>query len=31
MGMAWTDYRKAFDSVPNNWIIKSLELFKVHL
>ena len=29
MSMAWIDYRKAFDSVPHNWIIKSLELFKV--
>ena len=29
MSVAWIDYRKAFDSVPHNWIIKSLELFKV--
>ena len=29
MNMAWIDYRKAFDSVPHNWIIKSLELFKM--
>ena len=27
--MAWIDYRKAFDSVSHNWIIKSLELFKL--
>ena len=29
MSMVWIDYRKAFDSVPHNWIIKALELFKV--
>ena len=29
MSMAWIDYRKAFDSVPHNCIIKSLELFEV--
>ena len=29
MSMAWIDYKKAFDSVPHSWIIKSLELFKV--
>ena len=29
MSMAWIDCRKAFDSVPHNWIIKSFELFKV--
>ena len=28
MSMAWIDYRKAFDSVPHNCIIKSLESFK---
>jgi hypothetical protein len=26
LSMAWIDYRKAFDSVPHSWIIKSLEL-----
>ena len=26
---AWLDYRKALDSVPHNWIIKSLQLAKV--
>ena len=31
MSMAWIDYRKAFDSVPHNWTIKSLELCKVLL
>ena len=27
--VAWIDNRKALDSVPYNWIIKSLELFKM--
>ena len=26
---SWIDYRKAFDSVPHSWIIKTLELYKV--
>ena len=26
LSMAWIDYQKAFDRVPNSWIIKSLEL-----
>ena len=26
---AWIDYNKAFDSVPHEWILRSLELFKV--
>ena len=25
----WLDYKKAFDSVPHSWLIKSLELAKV--
>ena len=25
----WFDYRKAFDSVPHDWVIKSLQLAKV--
>ena len=28
--MAWIDYQKAFDRVPHNWIIKSLELFGIN-
>ena len=26
---SWIDYRKAFDSVPHSWIIKTLDLYKV--
>jgi len=26
---AWIDYKKAFDSVPHSWLIKSLEMVKV--
>ena len=29
LSMAWIDYRKAFDSVPHDWILKSLEIYKV--
>ena len=29
MSCAWIDYKKAFDSVPHDWILKSLELVKV--
>ena len=28
MSMAWIDYRKVFNSVSHNWMIKFLELFK---
>jgi hypothetical protein len=28
--MAWIDYQKAFNSVPNSWIIKSLELIRIN-
>ena len=28
LSCAWIDYRKTFDSVSHEWIIKSLELFK---
>ena len=28
LSAAWIDYKKAFDSVPHDWIIKSLELYK---
>ena len=26
---AWIGYKKVFDSVPHEWILRSLELFKV--
>ena len=29
LSSAWIDYKKAFDSVPHEWILRSLELFKV--
>ena len=29
--MAWTDYRKAFDSVLHSWVLKVLDFFKVSL
>lgn len=28
--MAWTDFKKAFDSVPHTWILKCLELYDVN-
>ena len=27
--VAWTDYKKAFDSLPRSWIAKSLEMFGI--
>ena len=27
--MMWFDYKKAFDSVPHDWIIRALQLAKV--
>ena len=29
LSCAWIDYKKAFDSVPHEWIHRYLELFKV--
>ena len=29
LSCAWIDYKKAFDSVTHEWILRSLELFKV--
>ena len=29
LSTAWIDYKKAFDSVPHDWIIKVLEIYKV--
>ena len=30
VNMAWIDFRKAYDSVPHNWLLKCLNLFGVH-
>ena len=29
MSCTWIDYKKTFGSVPHEWILRSLELFKV--
>ena len=29
LSTAWIDYRKAFDSVPHDWILKSLDMYKI--
>ena len=29
LAIAWTDFRKAYDMVPQNWIIDSLKLNKI--
>ena len=29
LSMAWIDYRKTFDSVTHDWIVKALELYKI--
>ena len=29
LSTAWIDYKKAFDSVPHSWILKTLEIYKV--
>ena len=28
LSVAWIDYRKAYDSIPHDWLIKSLEIHK---
>ena len=30
LSMAWIDYKKAFDSVPHSWILKCLDMYKIH-
>ena len=30
LSMAYVDYRKAFDSIPHDWLIKSLQMYKIH-
>ena len=29
LSMAWIDYKKAYDNVPHDWILKCLELYKI--
>ena len=29
LGMAWIDYKKAYDMIPHSWILKNLELVQV--
>ena len=29
LSTAWVDYKKAFDSVPHEWILKTIELYKI--
>ena len=26
--MTWIDYRKAYDSVPHGWILKTLQMYR---
>ena len=28
LSMAWIDYRKAYDSVPRSWILKTLQMYR---
>lgn len=30
LSTAWIDYQKAYDSVPHKWILKTLEIYKIH-
>ena len=30
MSTAWIDYKKAFDRVPHSWILKCLQMYKIH-
>ena len=30
LSTAWIDYKKVFDSVPNSWILKCLQTYKIH-
>ena len=27
---AWIDYKKAFDSVPHSWMLRCLQMYKIH-
>ena len=28
LSMSWIDYRKAYDSVPHSWILKTLQMYR---
>ena len=28
LSMAWIDYRKAYDSIPHSWILKTLQMYR---
>ena len=30
LSTAWIDYKKAFDNVPQSWILKCLQMYKIH-
>ena len=30
LSTAWIDYKKAFDSVPHSWILKCLQMYRIH-
>ena len=30
LSTVWIDYKKAFDSVPHSWILKFLQMYKIH-
>ena len=30
LSTAWIDYKKAFDGVPHSWILKCLQMYKIH-
>ncbi|KAI5731018.1 hypothetical protein M8J77_003330 [Diaphorina citri] len=30
LGMSWIDYQKAYDSVPHEWILTSLKIYKIN-
>ena len=30
LSTAWIDYKKVFDSVPQSWILKCLQMYKIH-
>lgn len=30
LSMAWIDYQKAYDSIPHKWIIKTMNIYRIH-